>query len=121
MTDHEGATKRAHYDSIEFDDQLALVEGRPFTGTVFATHPDGRTSAEYAYVEGLPDGLQLEWYPNGQLESRSVAIRGKGSSEVTYWYENGQMKSQRFDKDGWPAEVKEWDPDGKLVRHAKYK
>jgi hypothetical protein len=36
--------RRVRYDDVEFDDQLALVDGMPFTGIIFDQFPDGRTA-----------------------------------------------------------------------------
>lgn len=106
---------RVLYDDVEFDDQLALVGGKPFTGVIFALHPGGQPEAELNYREGLPEGLQQEWYANGQLERKWIAVRGKGSSEAHEWYVDGAPKSFRRNIDLWPVEIKEWDGHGNLV------
>lgn len=111
----DGVMRRVEYDDVEFDDQLALVGGEPFSGVIYSMHPNGQLESESLYVEGLPDGLQQEWYANGQLEKRAIAIRGKGSSSSQYWYPDGKPKSYRRDIDQWPVEIKEWDEQGRLV------
>jgi antitoxin component YwqK of YwqJK toxin-antitoxin module len=83
---------RAHYDDISFDDQLALLDDAPFTGIIYATHPDGGLELEYNYVEGLPSGIQRQWYPGGQLEKEWDAVRGKGSVWSRQWHPNGVPK-----------------------------
>ena len=64
-----GDPPRAHYDDIEFDDQLAFLDGAPFTGVVYADHIDGGLELEYNYAEGLPSGIQPQW-PAGERHRR---------------------------------------------------
>ena len=111
---------RVLYDDVEFDDQLALVNGKPFTGIIFAQHPNGQLEAEKNYKEGLPEGLQREWYPNGQLKHEWNAIRGHGSSLATEWYENGQMKRRTYCRFGWQVRVQEWTQRGQLCRDERF-
>lgn len=105
--------KVVHYDDVDFDDDLALVAGKPFTGMIVSEHPDGSAESRRNYVEGLPEGEQQEWYPTGQLERRWIAIRGHGSSEVWSWHANGQPRTYRRNIDQKPVEVKAWDEEGK--------
>jgi antitoxin component YwqK of YwqJK toxin-antitoxin module len=116
MTGTDENMRRVRYDDVEFDDQLALVDGRPFTGIIFDLFPDGRTAAEYQYREGLPEGLQREWHRSGGLKKEAVAVRGHGSSEVKEWFESGQLKSVSRAEFGWLTHVTEWREDGALVK-----
>lgn len=111
----ENEPRRILYDDVDLDDDLALVDDRPFTGIIFSVHPNGTLEAELNYREGLPEGLQQEWYANGQLERKWIAVRGKGSSETHEWYDDGKPKSLRRNIDIWPIEIKEWDEHGTLV------
>lgn len=107
---------RVVYDDLEFDDQLALLEGVPFTGTVYANYPDGGMEVEFNYSQGLPAGIQRRWYPNGQLEQEWDAVRGRGSAWSREWYPNGVMKCERIDDaNGLPSLLREWSQDGRLI------
>ena len=103
---------RVDYDDLELDDQLASLDGVPFTGTVFSLHRDGSLESESSYVDGLPDGIAEEWFPGGQLARRNIAVRGRGSSESWSWHPNGTMRSYRRDVDQRPVEVRAWDERG---------
>lgn len=103
---------RADYDDIELDDDLASLNGVPFTGIVYSTFPDGRLESEANYVEGLPHGLREVYYPDGQLKSRNIAVHGKGSSESWKWHPNGMMAAYRRNVDLRPVELRHWDENG---------
>ena len=78
----------------------------PFFNTDFQ---DG-TLLDYAYyVNGLQDGVEVEFYPSGAVHSYSVYDEGRLVGKSYEWYENGMIKkyidlnlNQRveFDKQG---------------------
>lgn len=109
------APARVNYDDLEFDDDLALLDGEPFTGTVFSLHVDGSPESEGQYVDGLPEGVQQEWFRSGQPARRWIAVRGAGASESWAWHENGQLRSYRRDVDQRPVELKAWNEAGEEV------
>lgn len=109
------APARIDYDEVDFDDDLALVDGRPFTGIIFGLDGDGRLRSESHYRDGLPDGPSEEWTPDGRLERRWIAIRGNGASEAWEWHGNGRMRSYRRFVDRYAVETKIWDEEGTLL------
>lgn len=107
---------RALYDDIEFDDQLALLDGAPFTGVAYANYPNGGLEVEFNYCQGLPSGIQRRWYPDGKLEQEWDAVRGRGAAWSREWYRNGVMKCERIDDgNGVPRLLREWSEDGRLL------
>lgn len=109
---------RVNYDDLELDDELALLDGKPFTGIVYAERPDGSLESEGNYVEGLPDGLQESWYAGGQIAGRFWAVRGNGASEVRTWYRNGQARSVERFADLRLVEAQAWDEAGRAIDRA---
>jgi antitoxin component YwqK of YwqJK toxin-antitoxin module len=103
------------YDDIDFDDDLAIVDGKAFTGIIFDMHSNGQIECKLNYRDGLPEGLQHTWYPNGQLEAQWFAIWGQGSSESQEWYPDGSPKSFRRNVDLFPVELKKWNEHGNLI------
>lgn len=55
---------RVVYDDLEFDDQLALLEGVPFTGIVYANYPDG---AGWRPSSAIPGGFHRASSADGIL------------------------------------------------------
>jgi antitoxin component YwqK of YwqJK toxin-antitoxin module len=106
---------RVHYDDIDFDDQLALLDDVPFTGIIYANYHNDRPEIEFNYSDGLPCGVQRRWYPDGQLEEEWDAVRGQGSAWSRKWYPNGIMKSERVNEDNLPVRIREWSEDGQLL------
>jgi antitoxin component YwqK of YwqJK toxin-antitoxin module len=106
---------RAHYDEIDFDDQLALLHDTPFTGIIYANYGNGQPEIEYNYVDGLPSGIQQRWYADGKLEEEWNAIRGKGSSWSRKWHPNGAIKYERINEGNLPIRIKKWSEDGNLL------
>ena len=61
----------------------------PFFNTDFQ---DG-TLLDYAYyVNGLQDGVEVEFYPSGAVHSYSVYDEGRLVGKSFEWYENGMIK-----------------------------
>ena len=79
-------------DDLEMDDDLALDQGQPFTGTVQGFYPNGTMWVKSWYIDGFQRGLCREWYKNGQLKLEWFAIRGCVDGKLTEWHQNGQIK-----------------------------
>jgi len=103
------------YDDIDFDDDLAIVDGKAFTGIIFDMHSNGQIECLLNYRDRLPEGLQQTWYPNGQLAAQWIAIWGHGSRESQEWYADGSPKSFRRNVNLSLVEYKEWDEQGNLI------
>ena len=44
------------------------------------------------YVNGLQDGVEVEFYPSGAVQSYCVYEKGKPAGKSYEWYENGMIK-----------------------------
>jgi hypothetical protein len=98
---------------LEFDEDLALLEGVPFNGIIRSEYEDGTLGFLGRYRDGLPEGLNEEWYPNGQLFHRWLAVWGNGVSEAWVWYPNGILRSYRkYGENRSPLERRAWDSTG---------
>ena len=101
---------------ISPDDSLAYVDGQLFTGRAKSFYENGQQATEVNYVEGMRDGLESRWYESGvkKFEARFHNNRLVGVYEE--WYDNGKKKTERVWQDGKAVSVKEWSPEGELVR-----
>jgi antitoxin component YwqK of YwqJK toxin-antitoxin module len=115
MPRHAAEPRRVNFDDLELDDELALLNGMPFTGIVFSERGDGSLESETCYVDGLPDGLELEWHPAGQLAKRAMAVRGNGLSVAETWYPSGARRSVKRYIDRRLTEAEAWDEDGRPI------
>ena len=113
MSTDEQPSDAVDIELLEFDDDLASLNGTPYTGRVMSTYPDGCRESLGWYQDGLPHGLNEQWYPNGALFNRWIAIKGAGSSEAWTWYPDGTQRSYRRNgPDGMPVELRGWDENG---------
>ena len=85
----------------------------PFFNTDFQ---DGTLMDYVYYVNGLQDGVEVEFYPSGAVHSYSVYDEGRLVGTSYEWYENGMIKkyidfnlNQRI----------EFDKQGKITRQGK--
>ena len=100
-------------EQLEFDEDLALLGGVPYSGIVRSEYEDGTLEFLGRYRDGLPEGLNEEWYPNGQLFQRRIAVRGNGVSESWEWYPTGIQRSYRkYDENRFLSERRAWDSTG---------
>ena len=61
----------------------------PFFNTDFQ---DGTLMDYVYYVNGLQDGVEVEFYPSGAVQSYCVYEKGKPAGKSYEWYENGMIK-----------------------------
>jgi antitoxin component YwqK of YwqJK toxin-antitoxin module len=114
--DAEKDLPRVLDEQLEYDDDINLLNGVPYTGIGYQKYPNGQLEYESIYREGLPEGLQREWFPSGQLKSECHAVRGLGPSKIITWYESGQVQSMALYDIGIMIEQKEWGEDGELLK-----
>lgn len=62
------------------------------TGTIRATHPNGKIALEEAYQNGLLHGSIKSYFSNGQLQSLKNYQYGDYDGPQTYYYPDGKVK-----------------------------
>jgi antitoxin component YwqK of YwqJK toxin-antitoxin module len=92
---------------MEFDDDMLLHLGNPFTGIIYSLYPNSSLRHEHSYKDGFHDGLCRDWYSNGQLKKERVFRRGQTIGKVTEWHENGKIKSIKESEYGIELEYDE--------------
>ena len=119
----------------------------PFTGVSVEFYPDGtkrnirtwkkglqdgpliiwheetcRKKEEVHYLDGLIDGITLEWFANGQLKSLGHYEEGKKNGLFITWHENGQWASGVIYKEDQPAGLTmEKKADGSILQELLYR
>jgi antitoxin component YwqK of YwqJK toxin-antitoxin module len=109
------APMRVNEEYLNFDDDLRIYCGQPFSGVGVETFGDGRLKSETPYLDGLPSGICREWYSNGSKKKEWTAIHGPVHGQYTEWYENGSLKVWGDYRYGTALSYKEWNPQGELV------
>ena len=72
----------------------------PYSGKVYAWHPNGQKMGEGNYKDGKLNGISLQWNSNGQ-KIREVNFKdGNTDGLAVSWHENGQKVFESNWKDG---------------------
>ena len=90
----------------------------PYSGKVYALHPNGQKMGEGNYKDGKMDGLHVKWYSNGKKNQEVNYKDGKTNGLLALWHDNGQKSYEANFKDGKRISEKWWDIKGEPVpRH----
>ncbi|HHP7239945.1 toxin-antitoxin system YwqK family antitoxin [Longibacter sp.] len=83
-------------DQIKEENGFTVVRstGAPFTGTVADGYESWAKKLRRSVVDGLPEGLWMEWYENGVPRYQATWRRGRGEGLWTYYHENGEIRER---------------------------
>jgi len=81
-------TKKITKEGIE----LTTFEGKPFTGCLTETYPNGKPKTWITVKGGIANGQWQEWFENGNLRYNSYWKDGKGHGLWQYFHDNGKLK-----------------------------
>ncbi len=112
----------------EANDPALLQQGgilwhhqHPYTGIVFALHPNGDTLSSTTYQHGKQQGQSSQWYHNGTKASQRYYVQNRKTGLHRGWWPNGQKKFEYFfANDVHEGVAKEWYPTGELFRKFNY-
>ena len=94
----------------------------PYSGKVYALHPNGQKKKEGNFKEGKTDGLLVRWHKNGQKETEGNYKDGKADGLFVEWYENGQKLMKGNFKDSKPEGlVVHWHGNGQKMAEVNFK
>jgi antitoxin component YwqK of YwqJK toxin-antitoxin module len=96
--------------------EIALYEGKPFTGQAATFYSNGQQATQIDFVNGKRHGIESRWFEDGakKFEGRFQENTLVGVFEE--WHQNGQRKSQAVWQGGKRESVTEWDENGNLLR-----
>jgi hypothetical protein len=96
--------------------EIALYEGKPFTGQSATFYSNGQQATQIDFVNGKRHGVESRWFEDGtkKFEGRFQDNTLVGVFEE--WYQNGQRKSQAVWQGGKRESITEWDENGNLIR-----
>jgi antitoxin component YwqK of YwqJK toxin-antitoxin module len=103
-------------EDLDNDEDLAVFQGHPFTGTAVRYHPNGILRKEAIFRDGFEHGLCREWHESGQLSCEWFAVAGVVHGKRYDWYENGLLKAETIFRRGVELSYEEWDKLGRLVQ-----
>lgn len=72
--------------------ELTAYQGKPFTGFVTETYPNGKPKTWKTLKDGVANGQWQEWLENGNLRFNAYWKDGKGHGLWQYFHDNGVLK-----------------------------
>lgn len=81
-------TQKIKKDGIE----LTTFQGKPFTGFLTESYPNGKPKTWITMKDGLANGQWQEWLENGKLRYNAYWKDGKGHGLWQYFHDNGTLK-----------------------------
>ena len=104
-------------DALEFDEDVRLFEGQPFTGVARSVYPNGKVRNEMTFCHGFEDGVCRSWHSNGQLSREWHATRGVVNGKEYEWHESGAIKSVGYYVHGVELTFDKWNESGRLIEN----
>lgn len=105
---------RVPMDVLDEDD-IARLNGQPFTGTAFELADGARRASELEYRDGLQHGFARDWYPDGRIHGETEYAEGVRHGLEREWFENGALAMEAM----WEYDILItkciWDPAGMVI------
>lgn len=100
----------------------ASGETVPFTGVLYAKHPNGKFSSWQEYVDGVGQGQWINYYENGNYQEIGNYEQNRVEGPIKKFHPNGMIQAEGTYKE-WRIRIGVWkyyDTDGKLLRSENY-
>lgn len=105
-----------HKDTHRDEDSRLHCGDELVTGEVVSRDREGRIIALISYVDGVPSGPHIRWYPDGTKKKEGQTRWGLAVGDWRKWHPNGQLAEHTvFDLRGMPVRSQAWDKDGNLT------
>ena len=79
-------------EKTEVTDSKVSLDGKLFTGFLFARYDNHQIKTLEHYKNGLLHGSSARWYRNGQKQMEAIFKNGKLNGYFKGWFENGDLK-----------------------------
>lgn len=94
-------------------DSLYYINGKLYTGKVYAKHDNGNIGMVGEVKNGRREGTWTFYYSNGKKKRETRYINNKREGLTYYWYENGQLAKEIMYRDDCNIDQKLWYENGK--------
>ena len=81
---------------LAWEDDRFTRDGKPFTGILLDSYPDGKRKQRYQMKDGQNHGLTEEWYENGQQSTSTHWENGQRHGENVYWNPDGTVQKKQL-------------------------
>lgn len=107
--------------SLKSSKGIWLLNGNPFTGTLFELSAHGDTLSLAGFDKGREHGTWKTFYRRGKPHVMRQYDHGKKTGKLRAWHENGSIMTEaNFKEDEYNGVLHEWDEHGQLLREATY-
>lgn len=102
------------------DVEISFYEGKPYTGKVFAKHPNGNLGLVGEYQNGKKIGTWTYWYSTGEKKRESTYQENKKEGTTYYWHPNGQVAKEITYRNDKNIDQKLWDAKGNRLKNPTF-
>jgi hypothetical protein len=104
-------------DLEEGVDQIARLDGVPFSGVAYAVDARGRVSSEIEFANGVQHGLARDYDASGRCKAETTFKEGARDGPERHWREDGSLLSETEYELDILVERRTWDAMGGLTEH----
>jgi antitoxin component YwqK of YwqJK toxin-antitoxin module len=100
----------------------AAGETKPFTGILYAKHPNGQISSWQEYEDGIGQGKWINYYENGNFKEIGQYEQNLVQGPIKKFHPNGALKATGTYKD-WRIKIGKWtyyDETGQIISEENY-
>ncbi|MCQ2959340.1 MAG: hypothetical protein MJ198_04015 [Bacteroidales bacterium] len=102
------------------DIEVAYLDGAPYTGKVFAKHPNGKIGLIGEYADGKKEGTWVYWYSTGEKKRESTYHENKKEGTTYFWHQNGQVAKEITYRNDKNIDQKLWDDKGNRLKNPSF-
>lgn len=79
------------FDELEYDGDILVFEGVPFTGRAYELLSNGQKGYLSEYKDGLKHGITTYFYPSGKKMEEGHFIKGLKDGPELQWDRDGNL------------------------------
>ncbi len=95
------------------------INEKPVSGILYEKDKMGNLLNYQNYINGIQEGVGVEFYDNGCIKSYMHMKMGRIDGEKYEWYENGSIKCESTHKYGLTLTYKKYNIYGEIVEEKK--
>lgn len=115
-----GIAQNTELSKLTNNDDLYYLNGKPYTGKVFAKHENGSIGMVGEIKNGKKEGTWTYWYSTGEKKRETTFINNKKEGITYYWHPNGQVAKEIMYRDDKNIDQKLWDANGNRLKNPSF-
>jgi len=121
---------------LKYDEQkkITYLNNKKYSGYCKSFYRNDTLRTERFYMDGKDHGVWYFYFPNGKIQTEGNFNLGVKIGTWSYFHQNGEIKIrgnynsignriglwQEFNDNGKLQSLKEYDNNGKIIRHEEY-